>query len=243
MTSLPIPPATAQRKGPRDPWGLGEIIDRLGPSMFVGLLMTDGTLIHANRAALDLASVRLADVLGVPFDQTVWWREAPQEQRRLREAIEMAAQGRSSRFEVELVTDRGELKIIDFSLQPVFDSDGSVAFLVPSGFDVSERRAAQAHALFLIEHDPLTGLLNRRALLTHLAVKVERCRKEGRRLAVLCIEVSGPNTTINLSPPMRASLSCLSKQDWIRSTTDRDANQRQEAYGERSARQACVFPY
>jgi hypothetical protein len=41
--------------------------------VLVGLLLTDGTLMHANQAWLDAIGARLEDFAGMPFDQT-WTR-------------------------------------------------------------------------------------------------------------------------------------------------------------------------
>jgi hypothetical protein len=41
--------------------------------VLVGLLLTDGTLMHANQAWLDAIGARLEDFAGMPFDQTPWW--------------------------------------------------------------------------------------------------------------------------------------------------------------------------
>src|SRR5215211_910711 len=47
---------------------LRDLIDGLGPSMFVGLMTPDGVLIEANRPALAAAGLRPEDVLGKPFE-------------------------------------------------------------------------------------------------------------------------------------------------------------------------------
>jgi two-component sensor histidine kinase len=47
---------------------------------------------------------------------------------------------------------RQDLKItIDFQLSPVFDDNGQVTHLIPSGFDVTERNQALDHAQMLME--------------------------------------------------------------------------------------------
>ena len=180
---------TRHQAGRRDPWGLGAVLDSLDSSVFVGIVMTDGTLVHANQAALALIGKTLAEVVGTPFDATAWWRHSEPTQRRLRTAIEAGARGEFSRFEVEIRTADERTVTADFSLHPVFDSKGSVAFLVPSACDISERRAAQESVSYMANYDALTGLPNRRYLQRRLRVKLQRAKDEGRRLTLLCIDL------------------------------------------------------
>jgi diguanylate cyclase (GGDEF)-like protein/PAS domain S-box-containing protein len=173
----------------RDPWGLGAVLDSLDSSVFVGIVMTDGTLVHANQAALDLAGTTLAEVIGVPFDVTPWWRHSEPTRQRLRAAIEAGARGEPSRFEVQIRTADERTITADFSLHPVFDAKGEVAFLVPSACDISEQHAAQERVSYLANYDALTGLPNRHYLQRRLRVKLQRAKDEGRRLTLLCIDL------------------------------------------------------
>src|SRR5674476_534912 len=66
---------------------LRDLIDGLGPSMFVGLMTPQGILIEANRPALAAAGLKLEDVLGKPFEETYWWAYSQEVQQQLREAI------------------------------------------------------------------------------------------------------------------------------------------------------------
>lgn len=63
---------------------------------FVGVLTPNGTLVEANRAALQAAGLRPEDVLGLPFEQTYRWSYSPDVQALLREAVERAARGEPS---------------------------------------------------------------------------------------------------------------------------------------------------
>src|SRR5659263_250135 len=57
----------AEEAAQRSQKRLRDLIDGLGPSMFVGLMTPQGILIEANRPALAAASLKLEDVLGKPF--------------------------------------------------------------------------------------------------------------------------------------------------------------------------------
>jgi diguanylate cyclase (GGDEF)-like protein/PAS domain S-box-containing protein len=122
---------------------LRDLIDGLGPSMFVGLMTPQGILIEANRPALEAAGLKPKDVLGKPFEQTYWWTYSREVQQQLREAIVRAARGEVSRYDVQVRAAEGHLIDIDFSLQPVQDETGEVVFLVPSASVITERKRTE----------------------------------------------------------------------------------------------------
>ena len=114
---------------------------------FIGLLTPDGSLVEANRSALDFAGVQLSDVVGKPFWETPWWAHSTDEQERIRAAVRTAAGGELMRFETTHLATDGMLHTIDVSLKPVKDETGRVVLLIHEGRDITERkRAEEAHA-------------------------------------------------------------------------------------------------
>ncbi|MCB1674518.1 MAG: GAF domain-containing protein, partial [Pseudomonadales bacterium] len=103
----------------------------------------EGVLTYANKTALDAIGLERKEVLGRPFVETPWWAYAETYRQQLRTAIELAVQGQSSRFDVVFESIDNKLLTIDFSLNPVLDAKGKVMYLVPSGHDVTKRRAAE----------------------------------------------------------------------------------------------------
>ncbi|MBW2195862.1 MAG: PAS domain-containing protein [Deltaproteobacteria bacterium] len=110
---------------------------------FIGLLETDGSLIDANRTALEFAKLDESDVLGKPFWETPWWTHSPELQQRLRKAIKRAARGEFDRFEAYHFSVDGTRRHVDCSIKPVFDKAGNVIFLIPEGYDVTERKQVE----------------------------------------------------------------------------------------------------
>jgi PAS domain S-box-containing protein len=110
---------------------------------FIGLLETDGTLIDANKTALEFARLDKSDVLGKPFWETPWWIHLPALQQRLRDAIKRAASGEFDRFEAYHLSADGTGHHVDCSIKPVFNDEGEVIFLIPEGYDVTERKQAE----------------------------------------------------------------------------------------------------
>jgi diguanylate cyclase (GGDEF)-like protein/PAS domain S-box-containing protein len=138
------PPAPASGFGSEQQ--LLEVLDRLSPSVFVGLLTVDGILTYANRAALEVVGAKLEEVLGKPFDATPWWSFSEISRERLRDAIQSAANGVTSRFEVPFQNAQGQIRTVDFTLYPVFGRHSEVAYLIPSARDITQRKLAE-HAL------------------------------------------------------------------------------------------------
>lgn len=110
---------------------------------FVGVLTPNGILIEANRPALDAANLQAEDVLGKPFAQTYWWSYSTQSQAQLNEAIQRAAAGEAVRYDVQVRLGAEHYILIDFSLIPLFDHNGKVEYLIPSGIDITERKQAE----------------------------------------------------------------------------------------------------
>ena len=139
----PVLLAQAQEELRRSQKRLRDIIDGLGPSMFVGLLTPAGVLLEANRPVLDAAGLKTADVLGKPFEDTYWWSFSPESRQRVRATIERAARGEGSRYDVQVRAAHEQLIDVDFSLQPLRDETGAVVFLVPSATIITERKQTE----------------------------------------------------------------------------------------------------
>ncbi len=120
-----------------------EVMDGLSPAFFIGMMTVDGVLTYANRTALAAIGLERKDVVGRRFEDTPWWSFSASQRQQLRDAVANAANGKSSRFDVVFQDTSGYLVTIDFTLNPVFDGKNNVAYLVPSGHDVTERRLVE----------------------------------------------------------------------------------------------------
>ncbi len=113
---------------------------------FLGLLDVNGTVLEINKAALEGAGVCLDDVVGKPFWEARWWAVSEDSSKRVREMVEQARRGEFVRCDVEVYGDlHGEKTIfVDFSLTPIYDDEGRVAFLLPEGRNITEKIAIEA---------------------------------------------------------------------------------------------------
>ncbi len=106
----------------------------------MALLTLDGTLLEANKTALDFVGAKEPDVLGKPFGSMPWWGHSKELQEELRKGIKAAAKGNHVRFESIHPAADGRLHHIDFSLKPVTNDAGHVAFLIAEASDITERK-------------------------------------------------------------------------------------------------------
>jgi len=113
---------------------------------FLGLLDIDGNVIEINQAALDGAGIALSEVVGKPFWEARWWALSEATKDRVRSMVAEAATGSFVRCDIEIYGEsRGRRTIVvDFSLTPIFDDSGQVAFLLPEGRNISEKIAIEA---------------------------------------------------------------------------------------------------
>jgi len=123
---------------------LRDLIDGVGPSIFVGLMTVDGIMIECNRPALAAAGLRPDDVLGKHFAETHWFTHSVEVQQQLRESITRGASGEASRYDIQIRGPENDLIDIDFSLQPLRDETGEIVFLIPSASVITERKRAEA---------------------------------------------------------------------------------------------------
>lgn len=86
----------------------------------------------------------------------------------------MWIQGKAVHFESTHVAFNGEERIIDFRLSPVYDTNGQLAYLVPEGYDITERTRAEESLRRQADFDKIvTRVLSRFARCT--APDVDDC--------------------------------------------------------------------
>jgi PAS domain S-box-containing protein len=111
--------------------------------VLVGVIKPDGTLVEANAAPLKAAGVKLEDVCGKKVWDTYWWSYDERVQERIREVVEKAALGISSRFDIDIQVADGNFVTIDYMLAPMRDDKGVITDLIASGVDITDRKRAE----------------------------------------------------------------------------------------------------
>lgn len=107
--------------------------------LIVGVLGIDGNVLEINAAALRLAGLSRADVVGRLFPDTWWWSSDRRAREFIADAIVHAARGEPVRAETMIRSNDGDAVWIDFSLSPIRDTQGRITYLIPVGIDVTDR--------------------------------------------------------------------------------------------------------
>jgi len=127
---------------------LRRIIDNM--VTFLGVLDVEGTLLEVNRSAITAGGLERRDVLGKKFWECYWWAHDEFEVQRLKDSIAQVRAGGLVRYD-SVVRMAGDSRMtIDFMLAPAFDDEGTVTHLIPSGVDISSRKAAEERANYLL---------------------------------------------------------------------------------------------
>ncbi len=113
------------------------------PSTFIGTIAPDGTLLTANRAALNFIGKKVEDVSGKKFWDTPWWTHSPELQERLQRSIITAANGKFVHFEAEHTGKNECIIYVDFSIRPVLDEVGEIVSLVVEGIDITKLKKVE----------------------------------------------------------------------------------------------------
>lgn len=150
--------------GPQEASGwLTAVVQSTGDAV-IGLRL-DGTIASWNPAAETLFGYAPADVLG-RSEETLAPIDCRPEQQRIRAR---ALDGETtSQFETERVRGDATTFPVSVTTSPIRDPWGVVMGVATVTRDITARRVIDHELQFLADHDPLTGLFNRRRLVDEL---------------------------------------------------------------------------
>jgi diguanylate cyclase (GGDEF)-like protein/PAS domain S-box-containing protein len=153
------------------------------------LLDVLGIVTYCNPYLLQLSGYEKAEVIGrnwfeifVPDDQ--------------RDSVRSGFFGRiaegivAAHYENEIVTRRGDRRLIGWNNTVLRNAQGSVLGTASIGIDITEQRRAESQLLHDAFHDALTGLPNRALFLDRVAHALARTRRESpQSFAVLLLDI------------------------------------------------------
>jgi PAS domain S-box-containing protein len=106
---------------------------------FMVFLSPEGTVLDANRAAVEGLGFERQQVIGRKFWET-WWAGLADEIAVLKSSMAKAAAGESVREECRFGMVGGGVRVADRTLTPVKDANGKVQMIVATGLDITEAK-------------------------------------------------------------------------------------------------------
>jgi len=111
----------------------------------VSIALPDGTLDFASSRSLEQAGLSKEDVLGKKIWDCPWFSYNESTQQLIKQDCLLAAKGEYLDREIQFSLADSQVWV-DFSVHPVFGSDGKVNFLVAEARDATRRRLAEEHS-------------------------------------------------------------------------------------------------
>ncbi len=145
-----------------------------------------GIVTSWNRGAERLYGFSAEEIVGQPIARIV----PPELLDEQRELTTRAFNGESiHRHETERICRDGRRVIVSLTVSPVRDGTGAIVSAAVMGRDVTERRRYEERLRHLADHDPLTGLLNRRRFEHELRRELSRAARERSGGAMLSLDL------------------------------------------------------
>jgi PAS domain S-box-containing protein len=115
---------------------------RIAPAFF-GFLDVEGAILDLNQRALDAIGAERDRVLGMRFWEAPWWSPVPESAARVQDAVDAAAAGQATRFDVPYWVvasgGAGQIRWVTLELSPVLDAAGAVTRISATGLDITDR--------------------------------------------------------------------------------------------------------
>ncbi|HSZ70629.1 MAG TPA: diguanylate cyclase [Solirubrobacteraceae bacterium] len=166
---------------------LAQVFDHAPIGM--GLLDQDGRWVLVNHALCDITGYTAAELIGSRFHDVAHPKDADNDVAQRRQLLygEIAAYETEKRY----FNAAGESMSALLAISLVRDRDGAPLHFIVQLQDISERKRLEERLRHLADHDPLTGLRNRRLFEADLELQVGRCQRYGESAALLVIDLDG----------------------------------------------------
>jgi diguanylate cyclase (GGDEF)-like protein/PAS domain S-box-containing protein len=155
----------------------------------IGMLMLtlDGRVERANAAFCELCGYTEPELVALsPFALV-----HSEDRERVEAQYASLRESRLTTFDFRLEHGRGHPLWVQATINVVTDEQGVASGVLAHVQDISERRRYEDRLRYAADHDPLTGLLNRRGLEAALAGHLAYCRRYGARGALLVLDLDG----------------------------------------------------
>ena len=146
----------------------------------------DGTITSWNRGAEQLCGYSAEEAIGQPIALIEPAHRAGEQQKLLQTLLS----GESlDNFETEAVRKDGSVIAVSLTVSPVTDAHGRIVSTAIIARDTTERVRYEERLRHMVDHDQLTGLLNRRRFDEQLKRELARAGRYAAHSAVLSIDI------------------------------------------------------
>ncbi len=110
----------------------------------IALIKVDGTIVELNNTYEEMWGLEPSRYIGQYFWELPLWQKAEGTEKRIKEAVKEAKEGKLVRFDIEVSDAGGEKQYLDFSLKPIVVENREVEFLIPEVRDITEIKQAES---------------------------------------------------------------------------------------------------
>ncbi len=180
----------------------------------MALITPEGRWVRVNQALLAITGYTAEELLAKSPEEITHPDDLAGDTEHVRALL--AGEIRDYQLERRYLHARGHVISTLLSISLVRDRQSRPLHFIAQIQDVTERKLTEERLRHLADHDPLTGLRNRRALERALAIQVARCQRARERAALLVLDLDdfarvnqtyGPRTGDELLRVLAAELS------------------------------------
>jgi diguanylate cyclase (GGDEF)-like protein/PAS domain S-box-containing protein len=160
----------------------------------IGMTITalDGSYMRVNRELAAILGYPRDELLAMTYGDLVHPDDLPRDQEAVRAML--AGERPAYTTEKRYIHAEGHVIWVHFHASLVRDAEGEPAYFLTHSQDITDRREYERELRHLADHDPLTGLLNRRALEREVRDHMARAERYGPEGALLMVDMDNFKT-------------------------------------------------